>query len=54
MSLDNTIMLFRTINRLQFNMLQKLLGYADLTITVIYANVLGNKELEIATKMWTS
>jgi len=34
------------------NMVQKWLGHADLSTTVIYANAVGEEEVSIASKLW--
>ena len=36
----------------QLNMLQKWMGHADIRTTAIYANAVGQEELEIAGRMW--
>lgn len=35
-----------------FNLLQRWLGHADITMTAIYADVMGAEEREIAARMW--
>ena len=37
---------------IQLNMLQKWMGHADMKITAIYANALGEEERRIAARMW--
>ncbi len=36
----------------QLHMLQKWMGHASMTTTAIYANAVGDEELEIADRMW--
>jgi integrase/recombinase XerD len=36
----------------QLNMLQKWMGHASMTTTAIYADAIGEEELEIADRMW--
>lgn len=37
----------------QLNMLQKWMGHASMSTTAIYANAVGEEELEIARRMWS-
>ena len=40
------------MNGIPLNMLQKLLGHAQLSTTAIYADAVGKEEQDIARRMW--
>lgn len=41
-----------TVNGIPLHMLQKWMGHAQLTTTVVYADAVGKEEQDIAARMW--